>query len=205
MLVPRPQHAILDQIRNDHELLARLGITPQELEALSKCAFLGTLTSKEDMLFILRQIREATSPAIAQASVFPQPVRYAAEEQADPTRDLPQLQKRIMPSISLEPALIDGPVRRRLLKHLGTLLVVVAAAGLSWNGIIALSRWHDGLLTAIATLGSHLPAHEGWTNHLDRFSVLLLWEALVVGGIMAVIYLRSLRAFTRLKVRPGRG
>ena len=57
---PRQERAILDQIRNDHELIARLEITPAELEALSKCALLGTLTCKEDMLFILRQIREAT-------------------------------------------------------------------------------------------------------------------------------------------------
>ena len=60
---PPPQEpSFLDQIRNDHELVARLSITPQELEALSKCALLGTLNCKEDMLFILRQIREATRP-----------------------------------------------------------------------------------------------------------------------------------------------
>jgi hypothetical protein len=70
---PPPQEpSILDQIRNDHELVARLSITPQELEALSKCALLGTLTCKEDMLFILRQIREATRPdPKAQASHSP--------------------------------------------------------------------------------------------------------------------------------------
>jgi hypothetical protein len=59
---PSQERSILDQIRNDHELVARLSITPQELEALSKCALLGTLTCKEDMLFILRQIREARRP-----------------------------------------------------------------------------------------------------------------------------------------------
>jgi len=59
---PSQERSILDQIRNDHELVARLSITPQELEALSKCALLGTLTCKEDMLFILRQIREARKP-----------------------------------------------------------------------------------------------------------------------------------------------
>src|SRR5271169_7012132 len=59
---PPQERSFLDQIRDDHELVARLSITPQELEALSKCALLGTLTSKEDMLFILRQIREATRP-----------------------------------------------------------------------------------------------------------------------------------------------
>jgi hypothetical protein len=59
---PSQERSILDQIRDDHELVARLSITPQELEALSKCALLGTLTCKEDMLFILRQIRDARRP-----------------------------------------------------------------------------------------------------------------------------------------------
>src|SRR5208283_1125482 len=66
---PPPQEpSFLDQIRNDHELVARLSITPQELEALSKCALLGTLTCKEDMLFILRQIRDARPGPKAQAT-----------------------------------------------------------------------------------------------------------------------------------------
>lgn len=59
---PSQERSILEQIRNDHELLARLSITPQELEALSKCALLGTLNCKEDVLFMLRQLREATRP-----------------------------------------------------------------------------------------------------------------------------------------------
>ena len=71
---PPQERSFLDQIRDDHELVARLSITPQELEALSKCALLGTLTCKEDMLFILRQIREATRPdPKAQAAHNPSP------------------------------------------------------------------------------------------------------------------------------------
>src|SRR6202046_2942651 len=61
-LTPREERAILDEISNDRDLISRLSITPQELEALSKCALLGTLTCKEDMLFILRQIRDARRP-----------------------------------------------------------------------------------------------------------------------------------------------
>ena len=62
--IPSEERAILDEIRNDRELIHRLGITSQELEALSKCALLGTLTCKQDMLFILRQVREATNSTI---------------------------------------------------------------------------------------------------------------------------------------------
>lgn len=62
-LAPRGQREILDQIQQDHALVERLKITPQEFEALSNCALFGTLTCKQDMLFILRQIREAGSYA----------------------------------------------------------------------------------------------------------------------------------------------
>ena len=62
--VPREEQPILEQIRNDHELIVRLKITPQELQALSKCAFMGSPTSMEDMLFILRQIRESNRPLV---------------------------------------------------------------------------------------------------------------------------------------------
>src|SRR6202166_4002490 len=72
-LTPREERAILDEIRNDRDLISRLSITPQELEALSKCALLGTLTCKQDMLFILRQIREGTSTTIDHTTLFPKP------------------------------------------------------------------------------------------------------------------------------------
>ena len=62
ILVPRKECDILNLIRNDHELIERLRITPEELDALSKCALFGTLTCKQDMLFILRQIRAAGRP-----------------------------------------------------------------------------------------------------------------------------------------------
>ena|ERR1035437_3235636 len=82
MLVPQEEREILDQIRNDHELIERLRITPEELETLSKCAMFGTLTCKQDMLFILRQIREAGGgSAIGQTSLFPQPAPPEDQEE----------------------------------------------------------------------------------------------------------------------------
>jgi len=83
-LTPREERAILDEISNDRDLISRLSITPQELEALSKCALLGTLTCKQDMLFILRQIREATSSTIDHTALFPKPpeVKELSEDSA---------------------------------------------------------------------------------------------------------------------------
>src|ERR1700684_4554870 len=87
---PRDERATLDEIRNDHDLIARLKITPKELEALSKCALLATLTCKQDMLFILRQIREATSSTIDHTTLFPKPpeVKELREDSAPSLRGM---------------------------------------------------------------------------------------------------------------------
>jgi hypothetical protein len=58
--LPSEEDSIWDQFRDDIEMLARLRVTPQEVTALKNCVLLGTLTCKQDMLFILRQIRIAT-------------------------------------------------------------------------------------------------------------------------------------------------
>jgi hypothetical protein len=56
---------IVEDLRRDHELIARLGVTPEEIETLSSVSMLGKLTSKQDALFILRQIREARGPFVS--------------------------------------------------------------------------------------------------------------------------------------------
>ena len=111
-LAARPQSAILDEIRNDHELIARLKITPQELEALSKCVLLGTLTCKQDMLFILRQIREATSPALDHANLLPALPHEVREE--DPVPAIAQVRGLIGSAIGLEPGGLEDVVRLRI-------------------------------------------------------------------------------------------
>ena len=90
---PSQERSFLDQIRDDHELVARLSITPQELEALSKCALLGTLTSKEDMLFILRQIREARKPGPEAQATHNPSASTASTASAPPLRAAEILRK----------------------------------------------------------------------------------------------------------------
>jgi hypothetical protein len=83
---------VLEQIRDDRELVARLKITPQELQALSKCSLLGTLTCKEDMLFIVRQIREATNLSSSEEiPVFPQLATHPEDE--DQEQPLPDFRR----------------------------------------------------------------------------------------------------------------
>ena len=46
----------------DRETNAALGVTAEEFQELSRVSLLGTLTSKDDLLFMLRQIRAAMNP-----------------------------------------------------------------------------------------------------------------------------------------------
>jgi hypothetical protein len=204
-LSPQKERAILDEIRNDHDLIARLSITPQELEALSKCALLGTLTCKQDMLFILRQIREATSPTIDHTTLFPSPPQPATLE-VDSGPDLRQLKDHIgAPMIIPEPGSVESIVRRRLPQQFGVFFwVVVLAVGLVWNGVMILTRWRDSLMTTARTPVSQAAASSAWYNKMDHLNVLLFWEILFVVVIALAIHLKSQRDSRRFKVRPGR-
>jgi hypothetical protein len=203
-LTPQTERALLDQIRNDHDLIARLSITPQELEALSKCALLGTLTCKQDMLFILRQIREATSPTIDHTILFPQPPSVNGTEEENPVPGLREIAIRVAPTIIPGPDARDTVVRRRIPVKVGVLFLVVAVvAGLAWNGVLIMSRLRDGVMTTISTLVSQGSSSGVWYDRLDHLETLLFWESLTVVAIATVVYLKSKRDSRRFKVRPG--
>jgi hypothetical protein len=205
---PKEELAILNEIRSDRELIARLSITPQELEALSKCALLGTLTCKQDMLFILRQIREATGPAHDQTAIFPQPPKVEEEDEAaDSVPDFRQIPIRSTPGIITEPGSLEGIVRRRLPEQFGVLFwVVVLVIGLVWNGAIIITRWRDNFMTAIGNASapmSQAPASAAWYDRLDHFNFLLTFEIMFVAVVAAAMYIRSRRNSRRFKIRPG--
>jgi hypothetical protein len=54
---------IFEEFCADRETIAALGVTDIELQELSRASLLGTLSCKEDVLFLLHQIREALKPA----------------------------------------------------------------------------------------------------------------------------------------------
>jgi hypothetical protein len=78
----------------DAESMESMGVTAQELQALSRASLLGILDSKEDVMFILRQIRESMKRE-ADGSV---PVGAASIDvgQVDaPTRDFGKITESI--------------------------------------------------------------------------------------------------------------
>src|SRR5271170_1314287 len=80
----RSHREIVEDFRRDRELIARLGVTPEEIETLSSVSMLGKLTSKQDALFILRQIREARGPFVSPSKPETLLVPYQKIEPAIP-------------------------------------------------------------------------------------------------------------------------
>ncbi|WP_331585493.1 hypothetical protein [Candidatus Binatus sp.] len=191
---PSEERAILDEIRNDHDLIRRLSITQQELEALSKCALLGTLTCKQDMLFILRQIREASSNSISH-TLFPQPPEVK-ELSGDFAPSLRGIVTRPASVVIGEPESPDTIVRGRIFR-------VVALVSLVGSALLIIYRWRD-LVAKIGAMAGQATSSGVWYAQLDHLNVLLFWEILIVGAIVSVMFLKSQRGSRRFKVRPGR-
>jgi hypothetical protein len=61
--------SVFKEFCGDLETIRSLGVTNQELEALSRASLLGTLTCKEDLLFILRHLREKVHPTKMAVSI----------------------------------------------------------------------------------------------------------------------------------------
>ena len=207
-VAPREEREILDQIRDDHEFIERLRITPEELEALSKCSLFGTLTCKEDLLFILRQIREAGGPAaggpIDQTPIFAEPAIPEEREEA-PVPDCRKMLVRLAGPAVSEPGSLESTVRRRVPKQFGIFFwMIVLAVGLASYFLVAMPRWRNNFMTSIGIPAGHAPPSAAWYSNLDRSNILLWGEVLFVVAIAVVMYLKSHRGSRRFKVRPRR-
>jgi len=209
ILVPPEECEILTLIRDDHELIERLKITPEEIEALSKCAMHGTLTCKQHMLDILRQIREADGPAadgpaIGQTPGVPEPALPEQQEGA-PVPDCHRMLVRLAGTAVPEPGSLEGIVRRRVPEQFGILFwTIVLVVGLAWNFLSAMSRWRNNFMTSIGMPANQAPPSGAWYSNLDQSNILLWGEVLFVAGIAVVMYLQSRIGSRRFKVRPGR-
>ena len=112
------------------------------------------------MLFILRQIREATTPAIDDTDLFPQPP-MVEEPEEDPIPDFRRLPLRpAANTIIPEPGSVDSVVSRRITEQFGILFwVVILVGGLIWNAYIIMSHMRDNLIpTAVANTVAQAPA-----------------------------------------------
>src|SRR5258708_7722765 len=132
---PHEKRSVWDHFQHDHELITRLKVTAQELDALGHCALLGTLTCKDDLLFILREIREATDPVSAKEAVTIRPVASYENSIEEPEPDPRRLRFQLAPTapIPSHPGSLAEIVQRRVPEQLGVAFwAVVLVGGLMW-------------------------------------------------------------------------
>ena len=85
---------IFEEFSADRETIAALGVTDVELRELSRASLLGTLTCKDDLLFLLRQIRSAMDPAAPASAPF-ESIHIPGMQIDEPTRDFGKITETI--------------------------------------------------------------------------------------------------------------
>src|SRR6267154_6111671 len=176
------QRDLWDQFRHDHELIQRLRITPNEIDSLQHCALLGTLTCKQDFLFILRQIREAIGPVTAEDITDLRPVAAYEDSFEEPAPRIVRTQSYLAPSgAKTEAGSLEGIVRRRIPEQLGvSFWALILVGGLMWNFAIAFYRWREHFMASIGGSAPQALPSAPWLASLDGFSMLIGWEIRVV-------------------------
>ncbi|HXW83257.1 MAG TPA: hypothetical protein VEJ86_02540 [Candidatus Binataceae bacterium] len=177
---------ILQAFVDDEELRNFHRVTVEEIERLSQSSFLGSITCKEDVVFMLRQIRAAKDEAIGIPQSF-----------HDVTSRLRRDALARLAATTAAKAIME---RRGLQRMVGWLS---STATLAFGLIIAIAIWRNRMLNSAAPVpfsavaASHLP-------NLNDFQ--LLWVAELLLGTVVVIAarpaIRDFIATRRLKVRP---
>lgn len=107
------QSSVFKEFCEDRGTIRMLGVTPQELEALSRASLLGTMSCKEDVLFMLQQIREKAAPE------SPEKVEVSMRDTRKMTERLRRAALTNMRKQDAREAIRNNPVMRRLRKILG--------------------------------------------------------------------------------------
>ncbi len=163
--VPQGERPVWEEFCDDHELLERLEVTPQELTALKNCVLLGELTCKQDMLFILRQIRISTEPLSEQTTICLAPDPSQDNKAGDSATEIsaPEIgahpnHRPVAPARSTpEPA--SPPARPRVIERLGVLCWTLLLLGfVMWNLVTGLSNWRHIFLGTIGVQTQQAPA-----------------------------------------------
>jgi len=176
------QQEIIEEFLGDHELLERLRVTPQEILSLSTSSLLGSLTCKQDMLFILRLLREGPKFGEEPAIVAPEPF-HVPDENIEPPIAGPSEMAELIRCEALaklnESESLKGIVTHSAIRQYGVFsLAMVLMLVIAWNCIqLALD----------------------WLHHQSEplvFTILMGGEILLVAGLVVGIYRRQYRRLT---------
>ena len=114
------RNRIFEEFSADRETIATLGVTDVELRELSSASLLGTLTSQDDLMFLLRQIRSAMNPAAA-ASAPLESIHLPGRQIDEPTRDFGKITETIRSAALAKLDELDLKAARRRRSAIGRL------------------------------------------------------------------------------------
>jgi hypothetical protein len=164
--LPQEERQVWEEFCDDHELLERLEVTPQELTALKNCVLLGTLTCKEDMLFILRQIRFATEPSSEETAISPAPEPRRDNQAEDSAKEI-SAPADYRPPASLPSTPEPGSLaaiarsRSRVIKQFGVLCWTLVLLGfVVWNLVTGMSNWRQIFIATVGIQTNHPAAQD---------------------------------------------
>jgi len=164
---PNEEASVWDQFRDDIEMLERLQVTPQELAALKNCVLLGTLSCKQDMLFILRQIRIATGresedsdDSADEMSFAPPPIPRRVNKPANNVSD-PAARRSTVNRSAAAPDSHAAIIRSRVLGQFAIACgALILASFLMWRVVSGRSSWPQHILTTTG-IEAHQPVAPG--------------------------------------------
>ena len=195
------QHDIIEEFRNDHQVIERLRVTPQELDALSSASLLGSLTCKQDLLFILGQIREARKRANLQVTDLPEPLQVPGKKVEPPIPDFSEMAERIRRDALaklLESDSWTGSNARSPLRQFGVFSsALVLLAAMTWSCVKLMLNWWHHLSSKLALPGSSFIERAARLGKTGDSKTLLGGEILLVASVALAIFLRRSKSLTR--------
>lgn len=194
-----------EELCSDRELLERLKVTPEELEALRNCAFLGSLSGKDDMLFILRMMRAGNTPEFAVAvDLDHEPTEVEEEiEEEEASNDVfrPVLNLSSFPAPT--PESLAAIARVRVPEQLSLFAAIITLTlGLLWYFVAAASGWDHRFWSHVGIVPSAAVASGTTTGRISDYRILMIGEAVFIALAVSVTHWIYRKPVRRLKVRP---
>jgi hypothetical protein len=102
------QEIFIEGFCTDHKLVERLRVTPEELQVLNSVSLLGSFNCNQDVLFMLRQIRETTKLENLQATIPSEPLDVPYKRIEASISGIGEIAGRIRRAVLAQPAPSDS-------------------------------------------------------------------------------------------------
>jgi hypothetical protein len=202
---PISSQQVWEQLCNDRELLERLKVMPEELEALRTCAFLGSLTGKDDMLFILRMIRSGIAADFEVTVDLDDQSSEPEDEIEEPDESSDVLHSAFSLSSVPAPApeSLAAIARVRVPEQLSLFAVIIALTlGMLCYFVPAATGWEQHFWAHLGIIPTQAVAVRAPVGRPSAYRILLMCEAMFVAVAFLLTHWIHRKPVKRFKVRP---